>query len=117
MKEKYKKRQLRTRFKPKTRFDVDAPAPTAARGPVESELEQLKARLLKPLINETADAAQNAPLKLAANEAAGLAWFTPFPLLFFPALLEEKIYAAQRQQARQELIRKQTGDLLDKAIV
>lgn len=115
MKAYYRKRQLKTRFKPETRFAVDATAPTPARGPVESELEQLKARLLKPLINESADAAQTAPLKRAANEAASLAWFTPFPLLFFPALLEEKVYAAQRQQARQELIRRQTGDLLEKA--
>ena len=60
---------------------------------------------LRVRIWKSADPEQSAPLQRAANEAAGLAWFTPFPLLFFPALLEEKIYAAQRQEARQQQIR------------
>jgi hypothetical protein len=112
---KQKNRQIRTRFKPETRFKVGALAPVPYRGPVESELEQLKERLLEPLLTATADQAQSVPLRLAANEAAGLAWFTPFPLLFFPALLEEKIYAAQRQEARQQQIHQRTQGLLGKA--
>ena len=86
------------------------------RGALETELEQLKARLLGPLLNAAADPVQSAPLRQAANEAAGLAWFTPFPLLFFPALLEEKIYAAQRQEARQRQIRRQSETLLEKVV-
>jgi hypothetical protein len=77
----------------------------------------LKVRLLAPLLAKANETAENAPLKLAANEAAGLAWFTPFPLLFFPALLEEKIYAVQRQEARQRKIRQQTEGLLEEAVV
>jgi len=117
MKEKNKKKkQVKTQFEPETRFEVGAVAPVPFRGELETDLEQLKARLLKPLLNETADPKQSTPLRQAANEAAGLAWFTPFPLLFFPALLEEKVYAAQRQEARQRQIRKQTEGLLEKAI-
>jgi len=115
MKQKY--RQVITKFEPETRFDVGAAAPVPFRGALETELDQLKARLLGPLLNPSADPEQSAPLRQAANEAAGLAWFTPFPLLFFPALLEEKIYAAQRQVARQQRIRQQTEGLLEKAVV
>jgi hypothetical protein len=108
--------QIITRFEPETRFEVGAIGPVPDRGVIATELEQLKERLLEPLLDESADPAQSEPLRLAANEAAGLAWFTPFPLLFFPALLEEKIYAAQRQEARQRRIRQQTEGLLEEAI-
>lgn len=108
-------RQVKTRFEPETRFDVGAIAPVPFRGALETELEQLKARLLEPLLKNSLNPAQNAPLRQAANEAAGLAWFTPFPLLFFPALLEEKVYAAQRLQARQQRVLRQTEGLLEKA--
>jgi hypothetical protein len=114
MKKKY--RQVMTKFEPETRFEVGDIAPVPFRGALENELEQLKARLLGPLLDASADPAQSEPLRRAANEAAGLAWFTPFPLLFFPALLEEKVYAAQRQEARQRRIRQQTGALLEKAV-
>ncbi len=40
-------------------------------------------------------------LKSALNEAEALAWQTPYPHLFFPALAEEKAAAAQRWAARQ----------------
>jgi hypothetical protein len=105
-----------TNFGPETRFEV-GPVATAPRGEVESDLEQLKARLLKPLLHQAEAPEQSVPLERAANEAAGLAWFTPFPLLFFPALLEEKVYAAQRQEVRQRKIRQQTRGLLKKAAV
>jgi len=109
---KQKQRHVKTRFEPETRFEVGAIAPVAVRGSLEAKLEELKARLLMPLIDESKNAAEAAPLRLAANEAAGLAWFTPFPLLFLPALLEEKVYAAQRQEARQRQIREKTEALL-----
>jgi hypothetical protein len=98
------------------RFTPAEPSPiTPQRGATEAELEELKKRLLQPLLSRAADATQATPLQHAANEAAGLAWFTPFPLLFFPALLEEKVYAAERQEARQRCILARTGNLLEKA--
>jgi hypothetical protein len=69
------------------------------------------------LLHQAEALEQSVPLERAANEAAGLAWFTPFPLLFFPALLEETVYAAQRQEVRQRKIRQQTRGLLRKAAV
>ena len=113
---KQKKRQVKTRFEPEIQFEVGAPAPVPPRGALETELEHLKARLLAPLLGAAPDPAQSVPLQRAANEAAGLAWFTPFPLLFFPALLEEKVYAAQRQEARQRRILQQTEALVEEAV-
>jgi hypothetical protein len=108
--------QIITRFEPETQFEVGAIAPVPFRGALEIELEQLKERLLEPLLTTATNPDEGAPLRFAANEAAGLAWFTPFPLLFFPALFEEKVYAAQRQEARQRQIRQRTEGLLEKAV-
>ncbi len=47
-------------------------------------------------------------LRTAVNEAEALAWQTPYPHLFFPALAEEKVAAAQQWAARQRSIREQT---------
>jgi hypothetical protein len=100
-------------FEPETHFEVAPIPPVPFRGTQETELDRLKARLLRELLQQTPDAQFNAPLRRAANEAAGLAWFTPFPLLFFPALLEEKARAALRQRARQRRIRDRSKNLLD----
>ncbi len=112
---KKKLNQVPARFRPETRFDV-VPLPAVPfRGSQEADLELLKNRLLHELVQETGDAGLNPALRRAATEAAGLAWFTPFPLLFFPGLLEEKAKAARSQRRRQFQIRRSTHDLLDKA--
>jgi hypothetical protein len=109
---------VRTRFGPETHFEIGplAPAPVPRRGAAEDELEQLKARLLRPLLVRVEDPGLNMALRRAANEAASVAWFTPFPLLFFPTLLEEKAAKARRQQERQREIRERTQGLLEQAI-
>jgi len=102
-------------FEPETRFEV-APVPSVPfRGTQETELDRLKARLLRQLLEQTPDEELFAPLRRAANEAAALAWFTPFPLLFFPGLLEEKARAALRQGARQRYVRDLSENLLEAA--
>ena len=75
-----------------------------ARGAAEIEIDSLKDRLLQPLIARTGDAQAEAALRRAGTEAAALAWTTPFPLLFLPALLAEKVDRAEQQQARQKRI-------------
>jgi hypothetical protein len=112
---KKKNRQIIRGTEPAARVQEGELAPVPGRGAPETELEQLKDRLLRSVLTDAASPTLKAPFRRAANEAASLAWFTPFPLLFFPALLEEKVYAAQRQQARQRLIRKRTEGLLLKA--
>src|SRR5277367_1768846 len=99
---------VKTRFGPVARFEIGPIAPVPLRGPAENDLEQLKARLLAPLLAPVMEPELGAALRRAANEAASAAWFTPFPLLFFPTLLEEKAAIARRQQKRQLEIRQRT---------
>lgn len=109
---KTKRTTLLTRFEPETRFDV-APVPAVPfRGSGESALEQLKDRLLREALHEAADTDFYVPLRRAANEAAGAAWLTPFPLLFLPVLFEEKVAAARRHFARAARVRDRSRRLL-----
>lgn len=101
--------QLRTRFGPDVRFDV----PTVPfRATETTELEELKNRLLRQLLEQATDPGQNTLLRRAANDAAALAWLTRFPLLVFPALLEEKAQAALKQHQRQTGIRRRSLNLV-----
>ncbi|MGD1086139.1 MAG: hypothetical protein ABSA47_15500 [Verrucomicrobiota bacterium] len=108
--------KVETWFQPETRFDVTPVPAVPFRGTQETELDRLKARLLRELLDQTVDPQLYAPLRRAANEAAALAWFTPFPLLLFPALLEEKARAARQQGARQRRIRIRSQNLLEDAV-
>ena len=60
------------------------------RGQLEAQLEQLKQRLLKPMLESLGNTELISELSWAANEAAALAWFTICPILVLPTLLEEK---------------------------
>lgn len=51
-------------------------------------------------------------LELALNEAESLAFQTPFPQLFFPALAEEKAVAASRWSSHQRAVRQGCMDAL-----
>jgi len=94
------------RFRKETRFDVCPIVTAPFRGPIETRLEQLKHSLLQPVLRGTHNAELSSRLNWAAQEAAGLAWLTPFPLLMFPALFEEKITAARKSWVKQQKIRR-----------
>jgi hypothetical protein len=100
---KAKMKKLKVKFEPRpSGFEV-APVPAAPfRGTQETELDRLKARLLAELLQGTADAELYSPLRRAANDAAAVAWTTCFPLLVFPALLEEKAGEARQRHSRQQ---------------
>jgi hypothetical protein len=116
MRNRNKSKWVETRFGPETRFEIGPISPVPFRGTSENDLEQLKARLLQQLLAPRAEPGLNTALRRAANEAASLAWFTPFPLLFFPTLLEEKAVAAKRQRDRQREIRQRSQGLVEDAV-
>ena len=95
-------RTLKPRFGPPTWFEVQ-PVPFRARQ--DNALEGLKTQLLQRLLLKAENPEQNVLLRRAANDALALAWATPFPLLLFPALLEEKAAAMLAQYDRQQRIR------------
>lgn len=105
-------RRLNTEFGPETRFEVRPVPPAPFRAVLEDEFERLNARLLRERLVDPRTARLGGELRRAANEAAGLAWATAFPLLFFPALFEEKVRTALKRAARQEAIRLETRDLV-----
>lgn len=101
-----------THFAPDTSFSVTPLAAAPFRATQERELDRLKFELLRELLNEAMAPEFNPLYRRAANEAAGLAWLTPYPLLVFPGLFEELARAARMQALRQEQIRRRSQELL-----
>jgi len=105
-------RRVPTEFGPEARFEL-SPTPAAPfRAFQESRFERLKARLTAERLEGFPSAAGNASVRRAANEAAALAWTTPYPLLVFPALFEEKVEASRLVAARQEQVFERSRELL-----
>jgi hypothetical protein len=88
------------------------PAATPHFLPVEEELEQLKNRLLREALARANSLDTSVWLRRAANDAAALAWLTPYPLLLLPGLFEEKARLARKSACRQASIRKRSSELL-----
>jgi len=89
--------KLRTNWEPPVAFAADLPWLTAQ----TTQLEQLKQRLLGDLTQSTTQTPLRQAYRRAADDAASLAWLTPFPLLFLPALLEEKAAEARLRTQKQ----------------
>ena len=79
-----------------------------ARPTPEDALENLKRRVLARMLESVSEPNDNRLVRRAANEAAALAWMLPYPLLVFPGLFEEKLQAARRQEAFQEMVRRRS---------
>ena len=99
-----------------TRFDFDQGdafelPPRFERREVETRFAELKEELLNELLEETETIELHPRFKQAANEAAGLAWMTEFPLLVFPALFDEIAKRERARQHRQRQILAQTEHL------
>jgi len=107
-----KYRLVPTRFGPEARFVVHPAPPAPFRVTQETELERLKNRLLLRYLSKLTDAKLNSRVRRAANEAAALAWVTPYPTLLFPELFEEKTRMALLQAERQETVRRRSLELL-----
>lgn len=104
--------RIPTEFGPETRFEVNPMPPAPFRALMESEFERLNNRLLRERLAEAKTATLAGELRRAANEAAGLAWATAYPLLFFPALFEEKVRQTFRRVTKQQAILAQTRELI-----
>ena len=87
-------RKVPTRFAPDTRFEITPISATPFRAVVEDRFESLRHRLLLERLAQLADPRYASHVRRAANEAAALSWLTAYPLLVFPALFEEKTFAA-----------------------
>ena len=105
-------RQVPTEFAPENGFEVRPAPPAPFRRVQENGLERLKNELLTERLEEATEPRFNSYLRRAANEAAALAWVTPYPLLVFPALFEEKAELALARAVRQEQVRERSRGLM-----
>src|SRR4051794_33178272 len=71
---------------------------------VTVELERLKRCLLFEHTRVVADSEVQTRLRRAADDAASIAWATPYPLLVLPTLLDEKLSEARRKAEVQRSI-------------
>lgn len=101
-----------TRFEPETRFDLVPALNGTSQRATEAELEELKRKLARRLIEKTTSPASRVRIRQAVNKAAALSWAAGWPLLLFPALAEELALTARFQAGKQERIREQTEALL-----
>ena len=76
------------------------------------ELETLKNCLLYEHTRAVSDARLQTWLKRGAEEAASIAWATPYPLLVFPLLLDEKLSEARRKAEVQKSIYVRSGQIV-----
>src|SRR5436189_4840116 len=88
-------------FAPETSFEVKPAPPPPFRAAQELKFEGLKERLIEERVENELDPDSFNYLRRAANEAAALAWVTPYPLLVFPGLFEEKADMALLRARRQ----------------
>ena len=105
-------RRVPTEFGPETWFELDPVPAGPFRAVQDNRFEPLKNRLLREQLEEVWEVELNSQVRRAANEAAALAWLTPYPLLVFPVLFEEKTQAAVVRFERQGQIRQRSRELL-----
>jgi hypothetical protein len=101
-----------TEFAPEVRFEVRPGFPAPSRARQDSELEHLKNRLLQEWLEGICAPRLRSSLLRAANDAAALAWVTPYPLLVFPVLFHEKARSAWQHTERQNAVRQRSRELL-----
>ena len=87
--------------------------PRWEREELEQEFNLLKENLLSDTLAENSVIALEKRLTHAANEAAGIAWTTEFPLLVFPALFAEFVRRERVRAERQEKIKARSQMLVE----
>ena len=92
-------RRVPAEFGPETRFEISPTPPAPFRAVQENRFELLKLNLVEDCLRALRKPELSAQVRRAANEAAAAAWVTPYPLLVFPLLFEEKAEVVQTLHA------------------
>jgi len=93
-------------------FNASKETPQLVRA-VDAEFATLQERLLENAFSHTETLSLYGAIRQAANEAAGLAWTTEFPLLVYPALFHEKTLAFKKREQRQQQIMARSHALVE----
>lgn len=105
--------KLPAQFAEQEQFEL---RPQYERAELHKQFAALQENLLTEELNETATLGLHGRLKQAANEAAGLAWNSGFPLLVFPALFAEMVRKERVREERQQRIRARSEILMEEAV-
>ena len=105
-------KRVPTRFGPDTRFELKPAPPAPFRAAQETRFERLKNELLNERLDELFDSTLNSYVLTAANEAAAIAWVTPYPLLVFPVLFDEKAESALLSAEKQGEVLQRSRQML-----
>jgi hypothetical protein len=105
-------RTIPTEFGPEARFAVWPRAAGPPRAVQEAEFQLLKSRMLEEQLESAWEIGHQSRVRQAANEAAALSWLTPYPLLVFPVLFEEKVAVAAQRARKQAEVRQRSLGLL-----
>ena len=106
-------RLAKLEFDTGTEFQV---TPQFRRGELEQRFSELKEALLSELLDENQTVALEARFELAANQAAGIAWTTEYPLLVFPSLFDEITRRERTREVRQQQILAVTEGILEHVV-
>ncbi|MGV3774130.1 MAG: hypothetical protein ACO1QB_14615 [Verrucomicrobiales bacterium] len=107
-------RLLPTAFEDEVGFTL---SPNGAnRETLQSRFADLKAELLETALAETETLSLRSRFKQVANEAAGLAWTTPVPLLVFPTLFQELAGKLRVRETRQSKIASRSQMIMEAAV-
>ena len=105
-------RRVPTEFGPEIEFAIE-PVPAAPfRAVQDNSFERLKTKLLIERLEQAWEPDLTSRLRRAANDAAALAWVTPYPLLVFPVLFDEKADIALQMAERQARVYQRSRELL-----
>jgi len=112
MKKAHATQPVPTQFWPEVAFEVMPLTPAQARTELSAQFHALRNRLIRrSLLSEAS--LFDSDLMRVANEAAALAWTTPYPLLVMPALFEEKLQSARVRMNRQQQIHSQSQEIVE----
>ena len=106
--EKLESHDIAPEFEPASRLDSSPLSAGRLQASLIAALEELKQRLLRETALARSDSATLCCLRRAAEEAASLAWTTPFPLFVLPELFAEKAAEACLRSQRQRDIQQRS---------
>ena len=105
---KLKSHNIAAEFEPATRLELNPDSGGGLEARAIAALEELKQRLLQETAWARSDSGTLSCLRRAAEEAASLAWTTPFPLFVLPELFAEKAAEACLRSQRQRDIQQRS---------
>ncbi len=109
------RQRIAVQFASDVHFEATPTAPAESRQ-VSRLFAKLQDQLVRRCLGGTRGSSVRRHLNRVANEAAAMAWTTPYPLLVMPALFEEKTRLAGVRAFRQQQIQTRSQRLMESTL-